>query len=906
MRTFIAILLLLVSLPPARANDWRDCEKGEADRGIAGCSRIINAGQGKKADLAIAYTNRAIHYRGKFDYQAAALDLDKALELHDRNAWIWETRGWNKADLIDRDGALADFDQAIALNAKSDEAWRGRGWVLDAKKDHDGAIEAFTKSVTINPKNAWSWAGRAQTYQWGKADLERALADAEKAVAVDGKVLWILGARADVRAARGDIEGAIGDAARMIALDPSSPDGYVQQGSALRDKGDAPGAIAAYNRAIELNPESSAALNGRAWTFHHIGEHRRTVEDADKAIAIDDAASTRDTRAWGYLGIGQLDKAIEDFNKAIEGDPRQMPSYAGRGLALAKLGRVEEAVRDLDKATSLAPRNKDERDAIEVALMTLKKLREAQTAQPQQTPPAAAPATPPSGAPIKQPAVEEQKQAAPTSPPAETEPVSREEDLTTCFSAELPNEAIPACTRRIDSGEFKARDLGDLQAKLARAWGKKGYFEKEAELLAAARKADPANEEYASLHAEVLRKMKDAPGAKAAAADAVKIDPKSARALVYRALTRSDEKDFTAALADIDSASALDPKSSLVMAGRGRVLTEKGDLDDARKAFDQAIAAEPDSAEAWFFRALLHDKTGRSAEMAEDTRKAIPLIKGDAVKLAGLGFFLGKGSQLDAAIQAFEAALAADPDCIVAVAGRGLTRAAGIERSTSLEADKASIIADFERVLAHTPKNAFEIDFFKGVPREGFERDLAVLRGLAPTPSAAPAPAAAPPATQSPPPAATPSASPTGGGAPRILSPVRINHLAITGKIRLDDLGRTYREEPDIKGFVMGYTVAGEEAKLVFDGCTGGKPDLVCEKLARLLLLSRKPSRAKLDAFNKKYADVGATADIVGGSALRVLAPLALAQQQIDDATLVKVIELWNAMAAEAVKELVN
>src|SRR5437016_5567595 len=84
--------------------------------------------------------------------------------------------------------------------------------------------------------------------------------------------------RGTAQYAKGDFDGAIADYDKAIALDRNYVVAYINRGNARDDKGDHDGAIADYDKAIALNPNEATA-------YYNRGIARRAKGDLDGAIA---------------------------------------------------------------------------------------------------------------------------------------------------------------------------------------------------------------------------------------------------------------------------------------------------------------------------------------------------------------------------------------------------------------------------------------------------------------------------------------------------------------------------------------------------------------------------------------------------------------------------------------------
>jgi tetratricopeptide (TPR) repeat protein len=87
-------------------------------------------------------------------------DCDRALELNDSNARIYEQRGQVQVRLNDDAGALADYDAAIRLDRQSAVAYRGRAWVLMALERSPEGLLSFDRAVALDPNDYETRVGR--------------------------------------------------------------------------------------------------------------------------------------------------------------------------------------------------------------------------------------------------------------------------------------------------------------------------------------------------------------------------------------------------------------------------------------------------------------------------------------------------------------------------------------------------------------------------------------------------------------------------------------------------------------------------------------------------------------------------------------------------------------------------
>src|SRR5207248_2750270 len=88
-----------------------------------------------------------------------------------------------------------------------------------------------------DPKYTNAYMRRGASYG-GKGDIDRAIADASKAIEIDPDNVRAYSNRGLARGRKGDVAGAIADATKAIEINPEFPAGYIVRGENLAFKGD--------------------------------------------------------------------------------------------------------------------------------------------------------------------------------------------------------------------------------------------------------------------------------------------------------------------------------------------------------------------------------------------------------------------------------------------------------------------------------------------------------------------------------------------------------------------------------------------------------------------------------------------------------------------------------------------
>ena len=200
----VTAVTLLLGLATASADDKQDCGQsvGQPDLAITACTTLITGGTLAGPDLAYAYHNRGIAYHVKGDIDKALPDYDQAVALDPKNALQHSNRGLAYSWKGDMARALADFDDAVRLDPNTALNYRHRGYTYYLK---GGNWNNGTLTVDTLPSLFYA---------------ERAVADLNKAIAMNGGDPEAYYDRGLVYAVRGERDPAIADFKKALELKP--------------------------------------------------------------------------------------------------------------------------------------------------------------------------------------------------------------------------------------------------------------------------------------------------------------------------------------------------------------------------------------------------------------------------------------------------------------------------------------------------------------------------------------------------------------------------------------------------------------------------------------------------------------------------------------------------------------
>jgi tetratricopeptide (TPR) repeat protein len=228
-------------------------------------------------------------------------------------------------------------------------------------------------------------------YEMG--DCNRAIADYDRALAIDDRCVDAYCGRGNARRYQGDYAGSWDDFNTAIQLapdrgvayigralatcfghkpdetagvdfqhgqdlltDPANAIEYVMRGTAKAQLHDNQGAIDDYTQAITLNPRLVLAYNNRGNLRQHFGDIDGAIADFSHVLAINpNSPIAYNNRAIIYTQTGQFSAAIADYQKAIELQPEFVSVYNNQGNAYCQMGEYVNAIELYSQAIRLDP-----------------------------------------------------------------------------------------------------------------------------------------------------------------------------------------------------------------------------------------------------------------------------------------------------------------------------------------------------------------------------------------------------------------------------------------------------------------------------------------------------------------------------------------------------------------------
>ncbi len=315
--------------------------------------------------LALCSRGDALYNAG--DYAGALAEFERAAKVAPKLAYAHYCCGKAKIVLEDPAGAQACADRTLALDSRSAHAYQLRAVAKTRFNDYAGALQDMDRALKLNPDLVTTYHSRAWV-RYHQGDLEGAIADFEmhekkasqlgaigKAAKMPASKLRMFAPayeeRGCERSSRGNLKGAMADFNRAIALDPNFASALANRGSAKHIEGDSAGALADLDRACGLEKDSAQIWFNRGLVRGQTGDMTGALEDFGRAIEIDSdfvdakvnqsmaqraGRGDKGTSNEMYQALGQLAKS---YRKAgiLGSEPQLFEQGGNKGKGFSQL-----------------------------------------------------------------------------------------------------------------------------------------------------------------------------------------------------------------------------------------------------------------------------------------------------------------------------------------------------------------------------------------------------------------------------------------------------------------------------------------------------------------------------------------------------------------------------------------
>lgn len=140
-------MLAIASTPSAADIRDNDCFSEDFARRIDACTALIDAPGTGLADLALAYSARALAHSVRGNYELAIPDYDKSLRLDPNSAVALNNRAWAYFKLGQPERGAADVERALDIMPDSPHTLDTRAHIRQWRGDRGGAFRDYESAI---------------------------------------------------------------------------------------------------------------------------------------------------------------------------------------------------------------------------------------------------------------------------------------------------------------------------------------------------------------------------------------------------------------------------------------------------------------------------------------------------------------------------------------------------------------------------------------------------------------------------------------------------------------------------------------------------------------------------------------------------------------------------------------
>ncbi|MDP5280851.1 tetratricopeptide repeat protein [Sphingomonas sp. DG1-23] len=241
-----------------------------------------------------------------------------------------------------------------------------RGNLLLDRARYDEAIADFDRALALDPKSALAFANRGIARVW-KNDFPAATKDLDAAYALDPRNAVVFRGRGLMAQRNGTPKDAVAAYTAAIEIDPGNAFAFGSRAEAYRSVGDDAAALRDSAAALKLEPRWSTLYLLRANIFRRQGKTEEGLAEAAAiSAAIPDQTYTHVTAAAIYNAFGKSDEAMKAYDRALAIKPEAF-IYLNRSENRPKADKAGRK-QDIEAALRLEPDSTD-------ALATMAKLQ---------------------------------------------------------------------------------------------------------------------------------------------------------------------------------------------------------------------------------------------------------------------------------------------------------------------------------------------------------------------------------------------------------------------------------------------------------------------------------------------------------------------------------------------------
>jgi tetratricopeptide (TPR) repeat protein len=295
------------------------------------------AGKEGKAQIAIAYTKRAVELAPDFAWGYRTIAFLQEKWLHQFNE------------------AKENYSTALAIEPKLNEASTALINLHIANNEYDQAIAIAKEAILHNPRNSVGYWQLANIYlqQWR---LNEAAEQLKKAISLDANNTQYYRQLAFILQKEGKVENAVDTQKKAISRSSDKSTDLVFLAALQLENGQQDEAIASLKEAIEANPENIAAISALTRISIQLGKFDDLLTELNKCVSkFPKNEALKIHLGDAYAAAQQLDKAIDAYKEAANLSPGDAEPHTKIAALLVTKNDYDAAVKEYTRALNINP-----------------------------------------------------------------------------------------------------------------------------------------------------------------------------------------------------------------------------------------------------------------------------------------------------------------------------------------------------------------------------------------------------------------------------------------------------------------------------------------------------------------------------------------------------------------------
>ncbi|MBA4073651.1 MAG: hypothetical protein C0508_01335 [Cyanobacteria bacterium PR.023] len=288
------------------------------------------------------------------DYEGAAINIERALELAPCNPNALAARAFIRNYLGDQQGCFEDCAR-IDPKSKVGPEIRKLSAIVHIRAANFQAAESIVSKLPKHPKAGSDDAVTLAYFKFSQNQFNEIVTICSQVPEDHPAAYWFLELQASAYNRLNEGALALQSISRSIAMRPERTDGYEEKALVLADAGLLNQALVACKRNEVLGKKKSSRT-AEAYVRFRRGEFAEMLECTQIAItASPKSAYVHGLNSLALAELGRVDEALDDAIKATElHDLEALAWYALANVHL-KQGQVEQAISDLNTGLEADP-----------------------------------------------------------------------------------------------------------------------------------------------------------------------------------------------------------------------------------------------------------------------------------------------------------------------------------------------------------------------------------------------------------------------------------------------------------------------------------------------------------------------------------------------------------------------